>query len=156
MKSALIGQDIFLIVDEGQAQGVRFLAIIMAALVEPATTYLYECRPLSSTPTGVDICRAVDEALRNCNVSPEKFSLLLTDAAKYMKSAASGLKFTYSTFFHVTCIAHLMHNCAMHVRDNFGAVDEVISCMKKLTLQNRDIRAIFDNIGVPPHPVVTR
>ena len=156
MKSALEGQGIFLIVDEGEVQGVHFLAILMGALHEPATTYLYECKPLSSTPTGLIVGRAVDTALRECNITSEQFSLLLTDAASYMKTAAEGLKFTYDRFFHVTCIAHLIHNCAMRVRNFYSTVDVVISSLKKLTLRNRGIRALFDDIGVPPHPVVTR
>ena len=129
MKSALEGQDIFLIVDDGELQGVHFLAILMGALHEPATTYLYECKPLSSTPTGLIVGRAVDTALRECNITPEQFSLLLTDAASYMKTAAEGLKFTYDRFFHVTCIAHLIHNCAMRVRDFYSTVDVVISSL---------------------------
>ena len=92
---------------------------IMEALHEPAATYLYECKPLSSTPTGLIVGRAVDTA----------FSLLLTDAASYMKTAAEGLKFTYDRFFHVTCIAHLIHNCAMRVRDFYSTVDVVISSL---------------------------
>ena len=62
MKSALEGQDIFLNVDEGEVQGVHFLAILMGALHEPATTYLFKCKPLSSTPTGLIVGQAVDTA----------------------------------------------------------------------------------------------
>ncbi len=49
-----------------------------------------------------------------------------------------------------------MHNCAIRIRDHYDAVDKVISCIKKLTLQNTDIRAMFDDIGIPPHPIITR
>ena len=54
--------------------------------------------------------------------------------------------------FHVTCLAHLMHNCAMRIKDHYDLVDQLISRVKAATVKNKRQVAI----GTPPHPVVTR
>jgi len=43
------------------------------------------------------------------------FFLLLSDAAKYMLAADAIPKSLYPKLFHVTCVAHLLHNCGMQV-----------------------------------------
>ena len=48
-----------------------------------------------------------------------EFSLFLTDAARYMSFAGKTLKELYPFLMHVTCVAHLLHNCAMRVRAHF-------------------------------------
>ena len=53
-------------------------------------------------------------------------------------------------------MAHLLHNCAMKVRDNYPAVDELVARVKAVTIKKRSRRAFFNSIGQPPQPVVTR
>ncbi len=60
--------------------------------------------------------------------------MLLTDAATYMTSAGIAVKFTYAKLFHVTCVAHLIHNCANRVKGYYDGVDALISSIKHLTL----------------------
>ena len=56
----------------------------------------------------------------------------------------------------MTCMVHLIHNCAMKVRANFPAVDELIARVKALTVKNEARRILFNVIGQPPQPVITR
>ena len=58
----------------------------------------------------------VNDILRQIKIKRENFSLCLTDAARYMSSAGKTLKELYPSLMHVTCVAHLLHNCAMRVR----------------------------------------
>ena len=53
-------------------------------------------------------------------------------------------------------MAHLLHNCAINVRANYPAVDELVARVKAVTIKNRLRRAFFTSIGQPPQPVVTR
>ena len=59
---------------------------------------------------------------------------------------------------HVTCVAHLLHKCAMRVRAHFKNIDEVIATIKAATIKNRDRKKDFHDAGLPspPDPVITR
>ena len=59
---------------------------------------------------------------------------------------------------HVTCVAHLLHNCAMRVRAHFKTIDEVIATIKAATIKNKDRNKDFHDAGLPspPDPVITR
>ena len=50
---------------------------------------------------------------------------------------------------HVTCVAHLLHNCA---------IDEVIATIKAATIKNKDRKKDFHDAGLPSplDPVITR
>ncbi len=102
------------------------------------------------------MCRAVDAAIKDCNVASEDFGVILTDVEAYMKSAEIALKKTYAKLFHITCVVHLMHNCATRVKEYYDGVDALISSIKHLNLKNRDMRMRFDEIGTLPQPIVTR
>ena len=73
--------------------------------------------------------------------------MLLSDAGRYKTTAGNLLKKLYPKLFHVTCMAHLIHNCAMKVRANFPAVDELIAKVKALTVKNKARRILFNVIA---------
>ena len=79
----------------------------------------------SSNVNSSIILHTVDDVLRQLGTRRENFALLLTDAARYMSLAGKTLKELYTTLMHVTCIAHLLHNCAMRVRAYFKNIDDV-------------------------------
>ena len=70
-----------------------------------------------------------------------------------MSSAGKTLKELYPSLMHVTCVAHLLHNCAMHERAYFKNIDEIIA-----TINNKDRKKDFHDAGLPspPDPVITR
>ena len=100
----------------------------------------------------------MDDILRQLEIKREKFSLFLTDAARYMSLAGKTLKKLYPSLMHVTCIAHLLHNCAMRVRAHFKNIDEMITTIKAATIKNKDRKKDFHDAGLPssPNPVITR
>ena len=59
---------------------------------------------------------------------------------------------------HVNCVAHLLHNWAMHVRAHFKNFDEVIASIKEATIKHKDCKKDFYDAGLPspPDPVITR
>ena len=58
---------------------------------------------------------------------------------------------------HVNCIAHLLHNCFMHVLAHFKYTDEVITMIKAATIKKKDCKKDFHYAGLPsPDPVITR
>ena len=82
--------------------------------------------------------------------------MLLCDAAKYMIAAGITLKSLYPNLFHVTCIAHLLHNCAMKIKSHFEDMDQLTSKVQAVIIKNKTRQAKFSVIGYPPQPVCTR
>ena len=101
----------------------------------------------------------MDDILGQLKIKRENISLFLTDAARYMFLAGKTLKDLHPFLMHVTCVAHLLHNCAIRVRAYFKNIDEIIATIKAATIKNKDRRKKdFHNAGLPspPDPVITR
>ena len=73
-----------------------------------------------------------------------------------MIAAGITLKSLYSKLFHVTCVAHLLHNCVMKIKSHFEDVDQLIAKVKSVTIKNKTRQAKFPAIGYPPQPVPRR
>ena len=93
----------------------------MGSLDAPTQTFLVDCHPLDSgsNVNSSIILHTEDDVLRQLEIKRENFSLFLTDAARYMSLAGKALKELYPSLMHVTCVAHLLHNCAIRVRAHF-------------------------------------
>ena len=55
-----------------------------------------------------------------------------------MSLAGKKLKELYPSLVHVTCIAHLLYNCAMGVRAFFKNIDDGVATIKATTIKNKD------------------
>ena len=73
-----------------------------------------------------------------------------------MVAAGITLKSLYPKLFHVTCVAHLLHICAMKIKSHFEDVDQLIAKVKAVTIKNKTRQAKFSAFGYPPQPVPTR
>ena len=89
----------------------------------PHISYLYDCQLLPCLPNSNNIIQAIDNAVRSLRTHQNSFCLLLSDAARYMMAAGTVLKALYPKLCQVTCVAHLLHNCAIKVRSHFHDVD---------------------------------
>ena len=128
----------------------------MGNLETPHISYLYNCQPLKCAPDGNIIAQAANDAVRNLGINRSFFCLLLSDATKHIIAAGLTLKSVYSKLFHVTCIAHLLHNCAIKIKSHIEDVDQLIAKVKAVTIQNKTRQAKFSTIGYPPQLVPTR
>ena len=156
LKDYLKDQEMFMVVDESDINGKQFLNILVGKLTAPKKTLLFYYKTLSQSVDSIIVTREIDDAVYSLGVARENFCLLLTDTARYMTAAGVLLKKLYSRFFQVTCMGHLLHTCAMKVRANYPAVDELVAMVKAVTIKNRSRRAFFTSISQPPQPVVTR
>ena len=156
IRKAVHDKQIFLIVGESIVSGTQYLNIPVGSLETPHVSYFYDCQPLKCAPNSNIIAQAVDDAVRNLGINKSFFCLLLSDAAKYMIAAGITLKSLYSKLFHVTCVAQLLHNCAMKINSYFEDVDQLIANIKAVTIRNKTRQAKFSAIGYPPQPVPTR
>ena len=126
--------------DEAEVAKQKYISVLVGSLDAPNQTFLVNCHPLYNG-RNVDssiILHTVNDALRQLEIKRENFSLFLSDAARYMSLAGKTLKEFYPSLMHVTCVAHLLHNCAMRVRAHFKNIDEVIATIKTATFKNKD------------------
>ena len=124
---------IFLIVDEAEIAKQKYINVLVGSLDAPNQTFLVDCHPLESgrnvnssiilhtiATTIAHYCNVnTSIILRQLEIKRESFSLFFTDAARYMSLAGKTLKELYLSLMHVTCVAHLLHKCAMRVRAHF-------------------------------------
>ena len=136
--------------------GTQYLNILVESLETPHVSFLYDCQSLKCALNSNIIAQAVDDAVRNLGINRSFFCLLLSDAAKYMIAAGITLKSLYPKLFHMTCIAHLLYNCAKKTKSHFEDVDQLIAKVKAVTIKNKIRQAKFTAIGYPPQPVPTR
>ena len=160
IQELLRDKKIFLIVDEAEIAKQKYISVFVGSLDAPNQTFLVDCHPLDSgsNVNSSIILHTVDDILRQLEIKRENFSLFLTDAARYMSLAGKTLKELYFSLMHVTCVAHLLHNCAMRVRAHFKNIDELIATIKAATIKNKDRKKDFHDTGQPspPDPVITR
>ena len=146
--------------DEAEIAKQKYISVLVSSLDAPNQTFLVDCHPLDSgsNVNSSIILHTVDDILRQLEIKRENFSLFLTDAARYMSLAGKTLKELYPSLMHVTCVAHLLHNCAMCVRAHFKSIDEIIATIKAATIKNKNRKKDFHDAGLPsPHdPVITR
>lgn len=155
LKERLLGRNVFLVVDESDICGSKYLNILIGDIKVPETTYVVDCSVVETVNQQVVIAK-IDDALKKMDIPRNNFLLLLSDAARYMTSCTATLKLLYPQLFHITCAAHLLHNCAEKVRSHFQDVDSLISTVKAVTIKNRNRCNMFSEIGTPPQPVLTR
>ena len=154
---AVSEKKVFLIIDEANVGGTKYFNVLVGDYEKPDKTWLWDCVPLDCNLDNGKVCQLVDDAIRELSIQRSNFLLLISDAARYMTLAGSVLKSLNPNLFHVTCAAHLLHNCAMKIQSFFKEIYSVIATMKALTIKNKDRRNQFAEIGLSiPHPVITR
>ena len=140
--------------DEAELAKQKYISVLAGSLDAPNQTFLVNYHPLDSdrNVNSSIILHTVDDILRQLEIKRENFSLFLTDAVQHMSSAGKTLKELYPSLMHVTCVAHLLHNCAMRVRAHFKNIDEVIATIKAATIKNKDRKKDFHDAGLPSPP----
>ena len=155
IRNAVHDKQIFVIVDESTLSGTQCLNIVARSLETPQVSHLYDCQPLKCANNSNIIAQAVDNAVRNLGINKSFFCLLPSDAVKNAIAAGITLKSLYAKLFHVMCVAHFLHNCAVKIQSHFEDmyVDQLIAKVKAVTIKNITRQAKFSAIGYPPQPV---
>ena len=91
--------------------------------------------------------QAFDNTVRSIGMNYNSFCLLLSDAAKYMVATGAIQKFLYPKLFRATCVADILHICAMKVKSYLEVVDQLIAKVKSATVKNKIRQAKFATIG---------
>lgn len=150
-------KQIFIIADECQLFDKHFFTILVGTIDNPSETHVIDCIQTSTSVNSQFVVQHIDDALRFLEIPRSHFVLLLSDAARYMQLSGRLLKDLYPFLYHVTCIAHLLHNSALKIRANTPLVDNVIARVKACLTKNSGRRDLFRQAGLyPPQAIVTR
>ena len=149
--------------DEAEVAKRKYINVLMGSLDTPNDTFIIDCLPLESgsnvnSSIKMHTVDAQCDILRQLKTKHENFALFFTNAARYMSLACRTFKKLYSFLMHVTCVVHLLHNCAMRVRAYFKNIYEVVATIKAATIKNKDCKNDFHEAGLPSRPdtVLTR
>lgn len=145
----------FLVVDESEVNGQKYLNILVGDTAVPEKTYLVDCIAIESINHTI-VATKIDDAIKKLGIERKNFVLLISDAASYMKACSKALKLLYPRLFHVTCMAQILLNCPEKVHSHFVNVDNLISCVKASTVRNKKRSLKFSKIGIPSLPILTR
>ena len=157
VKHLVKDEPVFLIVEETSLGVLKYVNVLIGSLNRPNLSFLIDTRVLESSVNASIISQIIDDSIHSMQVKRENFRLLLSDAAPYMNCAGRTLKTLYQNLLQVNCIAHLVHNCALKVKDYFPRIDALISSTKASTIKNKTRRDKFvENVGQPPHPIIIR
>ena len=156
LRTLLSNKDIFLVVDESEINGTKYCNVLFGLMNNPRKTFVIDSAPSTQSFDSMAITRIVTNVVSKYNILPHNLLLLISDAARYMIKAGNNLKVLYPNLFHITCLAHLVHNCAMKIRSHYKCVDDLIACIKMLTVKNKTRSMLFQSIGLPPQVIITR
>ena len=138
----------FFVADEGDVNGAKYLNILGGEIDNLQTVYLLDVVPVDNINQNI-VCQKLDDTSRKFNIDRANVLLFLSDAASYMKSAAVTMKSLYPRMLHVTCFAHLIHNCAMKIGNQCIATDNVISTIK--AVKSNQSEATISHLSVHLH-----
>ena len=81
------------------------------------------------------VAAKIDDCIKRLDTPRDRFVLLLSDADNCMTASRAAMKLLYPNSFHVTCIAHLLHNCADKACSHFQDVDHLIARIEAFTIK---------------------
>ena len=141
---------LFFVVDETELRGKNFLHILCGTLDKPDCCFLIKCCVIDGSANSQKIIHELDDVIKEFMVRKEKVNLLISDAASNMCRAGKVLKEIYSNLLHVTCLANLVHDCALKVKSFCKKVDDLIAAVKLSVVKNKSRAADFDVYGRLP------
>ena len=109
---------IFMVIDEADISGPKYINTLVGDVEQPETTYLLHCKILDASPNQQTVIHAVDNAVRTLQTDRFNFVLLLTDAARCMTAAGRVVKQTYPRLFHITSVDYGLHNAVERIHAN--------------------------------------
>ena len=139
--------------DEAEVAKRKYINVLVGSFDTPNDTFLIDCFYLKAV--------AMLIAILFCTLwmtyKTRKFCIALDRCYSVHVFGWQNINELYPFLMHVTCVAHLLHNCAMRVRAYFRNIDEVVATMKA-TIKNKDRKNNFHEAGLPlpPDPVITR
>ena len=129
---------IFMVIDEANISGSKYVNTLVGVVEQPETTYLLHCKILDASPNQQTVIHSVNDAVGTLQTERFNFVLLLTDAARCMTAAGRVVKQTYPRLLNITSVDYGLHNAAERIHANYEDVDQLIAAVKALMVKNKD------------------
>ena len=165
IRESIGNSKIWVSIAESTDQKARFVVNTVIGRLdssEPTTPYLLDCRIVERT-NHATVAQAFCDALTILwpdGIKHDRVLLFVSDAARYMKKAAEGLKVLFPSMVYITCVAHGVHRVCEELRRVFPESDSYVGSVKKVFLKAPSrVRAFKDrapDLALPPQPIVTR
>lgn len=152
----LENKEIFLISDESEINNKKYFNVLVGDILDPSSVYLVDTVELDESLNAKIIIHNTEMIFEKLNINIKNFVLYITDAAPYMIKSGKIFKEKNKKLIHVSCLAHLIHNCAMIVKSQYAATNKLISSVKMATVKNKTRINLFKRIGRPPDVIITR
>jgi hypothetical protein len=150
------GKKIFLVLDESQIRSVKYFNIMVGLIENPKTIYCLNSVSLDGNVNSLFVVQSIVQTANKFHISFANIAMIISDAASYMIKAGKELKEYKSDMIHVTCLAHLIHNCAMNIRMHYQNIDILIARVRSLTYKNKSHQALFSTASPIPSVIITR
>ncbi|XP_018562181.1 uncharacterized protein LOC108904206 isoform X1 [Anoplophora glabripennis] len=162
MLSDLRGKKLWVTVDEIADRKNNKIGHVLARILTPEKAnkpYLLASKRLPKN-NAESIQQLVTQALEKFCIEKNNVLMLVTGGAAYMAKAAVLLKNVYPNLLHVTCMLQVLHCVAEVIRNNYQAVDNLISSTAKIFLKSpqriKEFHKSCPGISEPPQPISTR
>ena len=146
----------FFVKDDSELRGKNFLHVLCGTLDKLECCFLVKCCVIDGSANSQKIIHELDDVIKEFKVRREDVNFLISDSTFYMCRAGKVSKEIYPNPQHVPCLAHLMHNCALKVKNFYKEVDDLIAAVEAGVVKNKSRAPDFDVCGKPPQLVVTR
>jgi hypothetical protein len=101
---------IFIIADESEIRSKKYFNILAGDINSPKIIYSIDCLVIENNINSITVKNLIEDSISRLNIDLKNFILFISDAARYMVSAGNLYKMENKEFFHITCLAHLIHN----------------------------------------------
>lgn len=149
-------KNFFIIIDETEIKKKKYFNVLAGTIENPKRILAIKCVELEGNINSVEVVALVESALENIKMNFSNLKIVISDRASYMMKAMEMMKGNGRNFFHVQCLAHLVHNCAMRIKSYYRNVDALIGSIKMLTHKNNTILNMFSDFEKPPSVIITR
>ena len=88
----------------------------------------------------------------------EKFLVLITDGASYMKTCGENLKMFFPKLTHLICLCHNLHNLSEFIAHNYPKTERLMKATNMVFSKSDKRKEIFNDKGLslPPKLITTR
>ena len=156
IKGKIKDKNLYLIIDASPMNKKNYINILVGSLTYPKTSYLVDSFVATEALDHTYAIGIIADSINNLGIERSKFALLITDAASYFTRATPILYSLFPKLTHITCLLHLLHNCAMLVRTHYKATDRMIADVQMSLCKSTERRTSFCTLGLPPKVVITR
>ncbi|KAF7702881.1 hypothetical protein CDIK_0275 [Cucumispora dikerogammari] len=125
----------------------------MSLLSKPWKNFLVLCR-IETTVNSSVVKKMMYSAIKKYVFDLNSMSLLISYAASYVLKAESEIKKKHKNIFHITCFAHLLHNCALRIKNYAKNIDFMISSVKMTLIKSIDKREKIVYIFLLAKPII--